>query len=552
MLACPMVSLVPSVTASPRLYRVLPSGLAVGLILGVLTLVAPAPAPASSSYLCVGYQGCASAGYSHAGYGNASGRMYWRMYAGHNCTNYVAYRMIKAGMSTERPWSGSGMAYNWGIANANITDQTPTVGAVAWWNRNSGGVGSSGHVAYVERVISRREIVISQDSWGGDFSWRRLVKDGSGWPSGFIHFKDQVSKVITSTTPPTVTGTPRVGAPLSATPGGWTGGANWFGYQWLANGVDIPGAIQTTYTPTAADLGATISVRVTAKRTGYTTGVAVSAPSGAVAKGAFAVVSPTVVAGTPVVEEVLTATPGTFSPTPERAAVQWRVDGEIIPGATGSRLRLDPSLVGRKVTALTIARGDGFLKAGSYSPPAGPVLAGSIEITRPYAVSGRSRVGETLAIQPGEFTPPDSAFYYTWLRDGAPFGAHAPTYQLTAADVGHEISAQVRLAKGSYLEKVQVVPVGLVRTAPTVTAKAKGRPHKAVVKVSVSAPGVSGPSGEVIVKVGGRKVVAPVRDGWARVVVPGLKAGKQPVVVRFRRTEVVEAGRATTNVWVKR
>ena len=29
--------------------------------------------------------------------------MYWRMYAGHNCTNYVAYRLIQTGMPDSRP-----------------------------------------------------------------------------------------------------------------------------------------------------------------------------------------------------------------------------------------------------------------------------------------------------------------------------------------------------------------------------------------------------------------------------------------------------------------
>ena len=50
------------------------------------------------------------AGYAHAGYSARNDRMYWLMYSGHNCTNYAAYRMIKGGMSNERPWSGGGNA----------------------------------------------------------------------------------------------------------------------------------------------------------------------------------------------------------------------------------------------------------------------------------------------------------------------------------------------------------------------------------------------------------------------------------------------------------
>ena len=53
---------------------------------------------------------------------------------------------------------------------------------------------------------------------------------------------------------------------------------------------------------------------------------------------------------------MLTVTPGTFAPTPQTAVIQWRVDGEVIPGATGRTLRLNPALVGKTITALTIAR----------------------------------------------------------------------------------------------------------------------------------------------------------------------------------------------------
>ena len=42
------------------------------------------------TFLCTGYTACKQAGYSDAGYSANNDTMYWRMYAGHNCTNYVA------------------------------------------------------------------------------------------------------------------------------------------------------------------------------------------------------------------------------------------------------------------------------------------------------------------------------------------------------------------------------------------------------------------------------------------------------------------------------
>lgn len=168
-----------------RLSRSIVTGF---LVVLALVGVGLGPAAATSTTLCTGYDTCNLAGMPHAGYKEASGNRYWGMFAGHNCTNYVAYRMVQNGMANSRPWSGTGDAYNWGAANAGKTNGTPAVGAVAWWD--AAAEPSSGHVAYVERVISADEIVISEDAWGGNFHWRRITRSGGGWPTGFIHLKD--------------------------------------------------------------------------------------------------------------------------------------------------------------------------------------------------------------------------------------------------------------------------------------------------------------------------------------------------------------------------
>ena len=528
-----------------------------GALSGVLALTVLAGAPtaseASSTYLCTGYSACNRAGYSDGGYGANNGRMYWRMYAGHNCTNYVAYRMIRAGMSTERPWSGSGMAYNWGHAMASITDQTPRVGAVAWYDRYSGGVGSSGHVAVVERVISNREIVISEDSWGGDFDWRRITKDGRGWPSGFIHFVDEATPVLTSTSPPTVTGTPKVGEMVRATVGGWRGGPRSYTFQWSADGVAIPGATFTGYVPTADQVGSRLSVQVSAHRTGYESGTAASAQSAAIAKGTLEITRTTQVTGTAQVGEVLSATPATFSPEPASRTLQWRADGAVIPGSGGRSLTVDESLLDTTITVLTIARAEGYAKATAHSAPLGPVTAAGIEVTEPFTVAGRPLKDETLTIQPGTYSPPDSAYYYTWLRDSAPIpGATAATYTLTAGDVGREVSAQVRLARAQHTERVETVPVGVVRTPGSVRVRSFGRVRKALVRVQVRGAGATPPSGEVVVRIGKQKLTGVLQDGRVPVRVSGLAPGKRKVVVRFTGSEVVTAARGTAWVRVKR
>ena len=234
------------------------------LLCGGLGLTAGASsASATVSTLCKGYAACVKAGMSDAGYGAASKSMYWRMYAGHNCTNYVAYRMVSSGLPNTRPWSGGGNATNWGTEMKQITDSTPKVGSVAWWKAGVKPAGSVGHVAYVEQVISADEIIVSQDSWGGDFSWARVTRASSGWPSGFIHFNDAD---LRNTSVPTVTGDAKLGSVLTASPGSWSQSSTTFSYQWLQNGVAIPDATAPTRKLYKRQLGKQVTVQVTASR----------------------------------------------------------------------------------------------------------------------------------------------------------------------------------------------------------------------------------------------------------------------------------------------
>ncbi|MCR6033418.1 CHAP domain-containing protein [Nocardioides sp. zg-579] len=538
-------SLAPRPTRPRRAYAALV--LLLGILGAGLVAVPVAPAQAASTYLCTGYKGCREAGYSNAGYQAASGKMYWRMYAGHNCTNYVAYRMISSGMPDERPWTGSGNAENWGRAMASITDMTPMVGAVAWWKQNVGGAGSAGHVAYVEQVVSPTEIIVSEDSWGGDFAWRRITKANGSWPSGFIHFND---RVVVNDAPPAVVGTPVVGRPVSAEPGAWQPTAT-LSYQWLAAGQPVAGATTPTFTPTPALQGKRLAVRVTANRKGYAAASATSPVAPAVAPGTFAQSAEPVVTGAAEVDQTLTVSRPTYTPAPEVLRVQWRADGKAIPGATGWKLVLGQEQIGATVSARVIVNSPGYQRLVLDTPATEPVIAGAIEVTRDFGVRGVARVGRTLTAVPGEFTPADAAVTLTWLRDGAPVGT-GPSYTLLPEDAGRRISLRADLAAQHYRSARSTVRAeGRVATTSSLVLRTNGRAGRAVVVVEVTAPGVAAPTGPVKVKVGGRVVNATVDGGRARVVVPKLKAGKHAVTVVYRGTDVVRSSRATATVVVR-
>lgn len=87
-----------------------------------------------------------------------------------------------------------------------------------------------------------------------------------------------------ATSLPKITGTAKVGKKLSASRGTWNLSGLTYSYRWLRDGKDITGATASTYVLTKADAGKKIAVRVTAKRTGYTSGNVRSASTATVAK----------------------------------------------------------------------------------------------------------------------------------------------------------------------------------------------------------------------------------------------------------------------------
>lgn len=137
---------------------------------------------------------------------------------------------------------------------------------------------------------------------------------------------------------PTISGDPVEGGTLIATPGTWTGEPEPNPtIQWLADGVDIPGARGTTYVPTEAVVGKKISV----KEVGSTVAGRASVKSAETAAVTGAVAPANTVApaitGTAQVGQTLTASNGTWTGSPIPTIWrQWLADGEEIEGEIGA------------------------------------------------------------------------------------------------------------------------------------------------------------------------------------------------------------------------
>lgn len=505
---------------------------------------------ASSTYLCTGYQGCATAGFGDGGYRQAAGTSYWRMFTGHNCTNYVAYRLIQSGMPGTRPWEGNGNASNWGVAMAGITDQSPRVGAIAWYPPHVTPAGSAGHVAYVEQVISDTEIVVSEDYWGGDFHWRRITKSGGGWPTGFIHFND---RVVEPTSPPTLTGTPMVGAPLEVAVGAWTPAPTSVSVQWLADGAAIPGATGSGYVPTADVKGKTLTAEVTAQLDGYTPGEATVATA-PVAPGTFQAAAQPTIQGVPEAGQTLTLTPSSWTPQPAKVTTQWYADGEPLPDATGSTLVLTRDQVGSHISARVTASAKAYRKSRTTAPETTPVLAKPVALVSSSRVKGTPRVGSRLTARAGTSRPSDASVAYQWLRDGRPVAkATHRTYTVRRGDLGRSLSVEVTHTRRHFRATTETVAAGApVTTVPELRVRPEVKRGRVIVEVRVKAIGAPKPAGAISVTIGNRTVEGQVVDGTARLVVRDLRAGTKPLVVRYAGTDLVEAGVSRSTVTVER
>ncbi|GAA5038466.1 carboxypeptidase-like regulatory domain-containing protein [Microbacterium fluvii] len=169
-----------------------------------------------------------------------------------------------------------------------------------------------------------------------------------------------------TTATPTISGTIAYGSTLTAKPGSWTSGTT-FTYQWYASGKAISGATKSTFTLASAQKAKTITVKVTGKKSGYTT---VSKTSKATAK--VATVATPKISGTAKVGKKLTAKPGTWT-SGTKFTYQWYVGGKAISKATKSTFTLTKSQKGKTITVKVTGKKSGYATVAKTSKATGKV-----------------------------------------------------------------------------------------------------------------------------------------------------------------------------------
>jgi Ig domain of plant-specific actin-binding protein len=165
-----------------------------------------------------------------------------------------------------------------------------------------------------------------------------------------------------NTSPPTISGTPKVGSTLTANEGTWANAPTSFTYQWQRCGSggsacgDIVAGTAKTYTPTTGDTGHALRVVVTGVNSDGRSS-ATSGPTEPVnSNGPTNTVRPAL-SGTAALGGTLRVTNGSWSPSPSFVTRQWQrcsadgTDCVNIAGATGQTYGVRLADVGHRLRA---------------------------------------------------------------------------------------------------------------------------------------------------------------------------------------------------------
>ena len=264
---------------------------------------------------------------------------------------------------------------------------------------------------------------------------------------------------------PKITGTAAVGHKLTATAGTWRPGGVSLRYQWLRAGTPISGASTTSYTPSVADAGYALSVRVTGIKRLYTTTVRTSAATATVPLLKLRATPTPTISGKALVGSTLTAHPGTWAPAPVALAYQWYRGSTEVTGATKAAYPVTAADAGAVLKVAVTATKTGYAPVTTTSK-ASATVPRLLTADTP-TITGTAVVGATLTAQPGSWTPGTVKLSYQWFAGSkAVKGATKAGFRPRAADVGKAITVRVTGSQAGYTT--------VARTSSATAAVVKG------------------------------------------------------------------------------
>jgi len=247
-------------------------------------------------------------------------------------------------------------------------------------------------------------------------------------------------------------GSPIVGYVLTAVPGTWMAAGATVTYQWYRSGTAISGATGTTYTIVSADLGKTLTVKVTA-----TVG---STKTTKTAEGTAAVINTKIAGMTPTIDrdggpgKTLTAVPGTWEPAGVSLAYQWLRNGSAIQGATQATYTMTSADAGTSITVRVTGSKSGLTSASMTSFPLVPVSGVKVTPSTASMLQGTT-LALTGTVSPANATNPA----LTWSSSDDSVASVSATGLVTPAGAG-KATITATTASGGFSDTSAVTVTG--------------------------------------------------------------------------------------------
>lgn len=257
-------------------------------------------------------------------------------------------------------------------------------------------------------------------------------------------------------------------------------------YQWQAGGLNINGATDSSYLLTQAEVGKSITVKVSYIDLQGTSESVRSGATGNVANVNDLPTGAVTITGAPTQGKTLSATNNLVDrdgPPTLAISYQWQADGADIAGAVDSYYELTQSDVGKRM-AVVAKYTDAFSKVESVSSAATAVIANANDApTGPVTISGNAAETGVLTADIGALADADGlgSFSYQWQAGSVDItGATNSSYTLTNTEVGKAIKVIVSYTDGfGKAESVTSSQTRLVRNtndAPTGSVIITGTP----------------------------------------------------------------------------
>jgi surface antigen len=329
------------------------------------------------------------------------------------------------------------------VLTASVGTWAPTVGLTLQysWARNGSAIAGATGTSY---TLTTADIgkSITFSARGTKVGYDPLTKTSAATAK-------IAGRALTSVGAPSVSGTPKLGQTLRAQPGVWAPTPVVLGYQWLRNGVAIPGATASSYTVGNTDPGTSLTVTVTGSKSGYSSAAKTSAAVAVPILSFTSAPQPTL-RGQVMVGQSIVASANVWAPGPASIVYQWKRGSVDIKGATGTSYTPTAADMGHAISVVTTAVKPGYSTVVRQSAPTAAVRGMALTTTRP-TLKGQVIVGQTIASTVKPWGPAPVAMTYQWLRDGVAIpGATGANYTLREADRGKAMSMSATGTKAGY------------------------------------------------------------------------------------------------------